>query len=138
QDVKVLHQPCPGLVQQVEAGKLDDPETEKMLREWLDPMLQQGIDTLVLACTHYPFVTPAIKKIVGEKVRVIDPAPAVAKQVQRLLEQQNIQNPKGTGEITYYTTGDKKVFEKMLQLLLGVKGRVEEVRWENDTKLATG
>jgi glutamate racemase len=87
QGVKVLHQPCPGLVQQIEAGELDTPETEKLLRGWIEPMLEQGIDTLVLGCTHYPFVTPLLKKIAGDNVRIIVPAPAIARRVKSLLEQ---------------------------------------------------
>ncbi|HRE29622.1 MAG TPA: glutamate racemase, partial [Anaerolineales bacterium] len=53
-DVRVLRQTCPGLVEQIEAGRLDTPDTEALLRGWLEPMLQEGIDALVLGCTHYP------------------------------------------------------------------------------------
>ncbi|MGC8828123.1 MAG: glutamate racemase, partial [Anaerolineae bacterium] len=57
--VDVLTQACPGLVQQVEAGKLDDPETDRLLRLYLEPMVEAGIDSLVLGCTHYPFLCDA-------------------------------------------------------------------------------
>jgi len=85
-DVQVLPQACPGLVTQVEAGEFESPKTIALLHEYLDPMLAAGIDALVLACTHYTFLTAAIQQVVGPNVRVIDPAPAVAKQVGRVTE----------------------------------------------------
>jgi glutamate racemase len=85
-NVTVLPQACPGLVTQVEAGELESPKTIALLHEYLDPMLAAGIDSLVLACTHYTFLTPAIQKVVGPQVNVIDPAPAVARQVGRVIE----------------------------------------------------
>jgi glutamate racemase len=126
QHVTVLRQPCPGLVQQIEAGELQSEKTEKMLRGWLEPMLEKNIDTLVLACTHYPFVTPLLKKILGEKVRIIDPAPAVANRVKMLLAERDLLNP-GTadgGHIKYYTSGDEEKFRETLFILTGGKGDV--------------
>jgi glutamate racemase len=76
----------PGLVQEIEQGNLDGNETRRILEDALLPMLEKNIDTVVLGCTHYPFVIPLIQQIVGENVRVIDPAPSVAKQVRRVLE----------------------------------------------------
>src|SRR5215216_1561178 len=73
---------CPGLVQQIEQGNLTGIETRRILNKALLPMLEKNIDTVVLGCTHYPFVIPLIQEIVGENVRVIDPAPSVAKQVR--------------------------------------------------------
>jgi glutamate racemase len=84
--VTLLQHTCPGLVAQIEAGQLDTPRTRRILEDALKPMLAQGIDTVVLGCTHYPFVIPLIQEITGPGVRVIDPAPAVARQVSRLLE----------------------------------------------------
>jgi glutamate racemase len=136
QNVKVLHQPCPGLVQQIEAGKLDDAETEQMLRGWLEPMMKQGIDTLVLGCTHYPFVTKTIKKIVGEKVRVIDPSPAIARRVKFLLEEMNLPNEQaGEGEVVYYTTGETVKFNEFLKQLLQVDAEAQHVNWTSDSTL---
>ena len=83
--VTLYQDTCPGLVGQVEAGDLDGPRTRAILQAALGPMLARGIDTVVLGCTHYPFVIPLIQSIAGPGVRVIDPAPAVARQVGRLL-----------------------------------------------------
>ncbi|HTL80946.1 MAG TPA: glutamate racemase [Bacteroidia bacterium] len=119
QNVKVINQPCPGLVQQIEAGELDSPETEKMLRGWLEPMKAQGMDKLVLACTHYPFVLPLLKKILGEKITIIDPAPAIAKQVKRILEEKQLSAAVASGEVEYYTSGDPQTFNDILFKLTG-------------------
>lgn len=124
QNVKVLHQPCPGLVQQIEAGKLDASETEAMLRRWLDPMKEQDIDALVLGCTHYPFVTPLLKKILGENVRVIDPAPAIARRVKFLLDQSGGES--GSGKVEFFTSGDPAVFQQTLRTLTGESAPVQQ------------
>ncbi|PSR13842.1 MAG: glutamate racemase [Bacteroidetes bacterium] len=84
--VHVWANPCLGLVPLIEAGKMDDPETEALLHEIVDPMLAEGVDTLVLGCTHYPFIQPLLRRMVGSEVEIIDPSPAVARQVKRRLE----------------------------------------------------
>src|SRR3990172_353729 len=76
--VELFQDTCPGLVQQIEQANLNGEETRRILEVALLPMLEEDIDTVVLGCTHYPFVIPLIQRIVGDKVRVIDPAPAVA------------------------------------------------------------
>ena len=91
--VMLLQNTCAGLVEQIEAGQMDSQETAVILEGALKPMLAAKIDTVVLGCTHYPFVIPQIKQIVGAGVRVIDPAPAVARQVGRLLEQFDLHTP---------------------------------------------
>jgi len=137
QDVNVLQQPCPGLVQQIEAGELDTPETEKMLRGWIGPMLEKNIDALVLGCTHYPFVRPLIEKIAGPNVRVIDPAPAVARQVKRILEVMNLLAPASQkGSITYRTSGDLEIFKAMLPKLRMPEGETKAVMWQEDRVIA--
>ncbi len=118
--VEVLRQPCPGLVKQIEAGEFDTPRTEAMLRGWIEPMLARGIDALVLGCTHYPIVRPLIERIVGPGVRVIDPAPAVARQVERLLHERGL-DAMGDGGITAWASGDAGDFSA-LAARMGWKG----------------
>jgi glutamate racemase len=72
--VTVLEDTCPGLVEQIEAGNLEGDETRRILEKALFPMLEKGIDTIVMGCTHFPFVIPLIQQITGPNVRVIDPA----------------------------------------------------------------
>jgi glutamate racemase len=139
QGVHLLQHTCPGLVQQIENGALDSGETRRILQEALEPMLEQGIDTVVLGCTHYPFVIPLIQEISGPDVRVIDPAPAVARQVQRLLVASNLLEldapvqDVGLGKpqhlIHFITTGDPERLERMLPTLLGEIGSVEGIAW---------
>jgi glutamate racemase len=134
--VQLLQDTCPGLVAQIEKGDLDTPLTRAILERALNPMLDQNIDTVVLGCTHYPFVIPLIQEIVGPKVRVIDPAPAVARQAARLLEQAGNKRPPGrTGEIGYYTSGRAEDFERLLPKLLGETGTAQRVVWQDDQKL---
>ncbi len=115
QGVKVLQQACPGLVRQIEAGEFDTPKTEAMLRGWIEPMMAQGIDALVLGCTHYPLVRPLIERITGPDVRVIDPAPAIARRVEFVLNKRDeLAEPDAQGGLVSYTSGDVEVFRAML------------------------
>jgi glutamate racemase len=128
--VKVLHQPCPGLVKQIESGAFDSPETEQMLRGWLTPMQEAGIDALVLGCTHYPIVRPVIERILGPHVRVIDPAPAIARQLQRVLHRDGLEAPTDqTGYLRCYTSGDPSGFTAMMARLHMHGYPVEQAHW---------
>lgn len=131
--VELLQNTCLGLVQQIEQGNLEGDETRRILKDALLPMLEKNIDTVVLGCTHYPFVIPLIQQIVGDNVRVIDPAPSVAKQVQRVLEAKGIRNEtKAWGEVKLYTSGDLEDLKSLLPVLLGEKGEVAKVVWFDD------
>jgi len=135
--VELFQNTCPGLVQQIEQGNLSGEETRKILEDALQPMLEQNIDTVVLGCTHYPFVIPVIQQLVGEHVRVIDPAPAVAKQTGRLLEARGMRNRSGSnGKLKFYTSGDKNSLKALLAMLLGESGEAESVEWINDSVIA--
>ena len=133
QGVQVLKQPCPGLVEQIEAGEVASPRTETMLRGWIGPMLARGIDALVLACTHYPFVRPLIERIAGPGVRVIDPAPAIARQVQRVLGEMNaLAQPGSEGGTVHYTSGDTMAFLALAGRLAMPVGDVRPASWSDD------
>ena len=139
QDVTILQHTCPGLVGQIEAGELDSPETRRILEDALLPMLEKGIDTVVLGCTHYPFVIPLIQQITGPEVRVIDPAPAVARQTARLLEANGLHDLNAYRQrdllhlpprLRFITTGNADRMEALLPRLLGEPGNVESLRWQ--------
>ena len=131
--VELIQSTCPGLVQEIEMGNLDGLETRRILEDALLPMLEKNIDTVVLGCTHYPFVIPLIQHIVGENVRVIDPAPAVARQAGRLLETGALRNrSKSKGSVMFYTSGDPESLKSMLPMLLGESGEVRHARWLDD------
>ena len=131
--VVLLKDACPGLVQRIEAGDLDGPATRRILETALHPMLEQNIDTVVLGCTHYPFVIGLIQEIVGDGVRVIDPAPAVARQVRRLLESRSLRHPPGGRvQMQFFTSGSQSSLESLLPRLLGEQGPVHTLRWHDD------
>jgi glutamate racemase len=129
-NVILLQDTCPGLVQQIERGDLTGQKTRTILESVLLPMLEKRIDTIVLGCTHYPFVIPLIKKIVGPNVRVIDPAPAVARQVARLLDSTGKRRiNKGPGYLHFFTSGDTDQFEARLPNLLDDQGGIQKAYW---------
>jgi glutamate racemase len=124
--ITLVNQPCPGLVERIEAGELDAPATEALLRELLAPMLKAGADTIVLACTHYPFVAPQVRRIAGDGVHVIDPAPAVTRQLARLLEDRGLLAPAGApARHRFMTSGEPAAMRRALRALVGVEAQVE-------------
>jgi glutamate racemase len=132
QDVVVLQETCPGLVSQIERGALDTPETREILERALVPMLARGIDRVVMGCTHYPFVIPLIQDIVGPDVAVIDPAPAVAQQVGRVLTASNLSNQGvDVGRSEYLTTGEIGRLESLLPKLMGETAAVRSLMWRD-------
>lgn len=131
--VELLQNTCSGLVQQIEQGNLNGFETRTILEEALHPMLEKSIDTIVLGCTHYPFVIPLIQEIVGRNVRVIDPAPAVAKQAKRLLEAEGVKNASSApGRVRFYTSGNPEKLKSLLPVLLWESGEAYKVNWVDD------
>jgi glutamate racemase len=131
-NVTLLQNTCPGLVLQIERGALDANETRAILDSALRPLLDKGIDTIILGCTHYPFVIPLIQEIVGPNVRVIDPAPAVARQVARLLDLtgRRAAYPRSEAPV-FFTSGEATRLEVLLPRLFDETGEVREVIWEN-------
>ncbi len=134
--VTLLQDPCIGLVSLIEKGELKSLETRKLLEKILNPMLEKNIDTVVLGCTHYPFVIPLIQQIVGPGVRVIDPAPAIARQVQRLLKEHAWLAEDGTNaDFRLLTTGDAGSLQKNLPVYLGFSHKIESASWDQDKLL---
>jgi len=104
-DAKVLAQACPGLVERVEAGDPSGPESRALVERYVRPLVEQGADTLVLGCTHYPFLAPLIAEIAGPDVAIIDPAAAVARELKRRLETASLLSPAThRGEETFWTS----------------------------------
>ena len=131
-NVTILQNHCPGLVNQVEKGDLAGLETRRILESALRPMIAQGIDTVVRGCTHYPFVIPLIQEIVGPNVRVIDPAPAIARQTQRLMTEKGWLADGIIGsEIRLITTGNAQSIENNLPLFLGYRLPVTSIQWQD-------
>lgn len=114
-----------GLVSLVEQGDVTSARAEDMVRSYIEPLLREGADVVVLGCTHYPFLRPLIERVAGPGVAVLDPAEAVARQVRRVLVPRGLHEPSGEpGGERYYTSGDVRAFARVATLLLGRELRV--------------
>ncbi len=131
QDVQVWEAPCIGLVELIESGQIGSP-TKSLLQFVLTPMLAAGVDTIVLGCTHYPFVVSLIREIVGTQVSIIDPAPAIVQQTIRLLKKHQLAaSDNQQGSVRLLTSGDASRFQTLSAQLIGFDGEVETAVWRN-------
>jgi len=128
-DVEVMQQVCPGLVECIEAGDLDGVRTQAILRDAITPALAAGADALVLACTHYPFVRPAIEQIAGPDVRILDPAPAIARQLERVLG--SFAPGRAPARQQFWTTGNTAEFERIASKLVRLPLRATQLTWSD-------
>jgi glutamate racemase len=115
-------QACPGLVEQVEQGAVDGNATRALVEQYVRPLVAAGADTIVLGCTHYAFLTPLIRDVAGPGIAVIDPAPAVAREVRRRLAMATLLAPEdAAGGEEYWTTGDVAQATRVIGQLLGYR-----------------
>jgi glutamate racemase len=130
-NTEFLLQPCIGLVDRIELGQRDSAETVALLESYVVPLLQGGADTLVLGCTHYPFVENVIRTIVAEHamhpVTLVDTGDAVARQLARLLEGAGRLRPAGVAHLRGYTTASASVLAEAFRGLLGLTPVIEAV-----------
>ena len=113
--VKIYQDTCSGLVQEIEKGNFSGSKTKNILINALTPMMEKEIDSVVLGCTHYPFVIPVIKEIVGPDISVIDPSPAIATQTYRKIIENDIQSKSDlSGQSILITSGSTKNLHKFL------------------------
>lgn len=116
-DVKIVEHIGKGFVELVENGILDGPEAEKTVGESLQPLLDAGADTIVLGCTHYPFLQPLIQRLAGPGVQVIDPAPAVARQTLRILKERGIPVGDASFQIELMSSGSPDSLQRIFRYL---------------------
>ncbi|WP_437884089.1 glutamate racemase [Pseudomonas sp. LRF_L74] len=117
-DVRVITQPCPGLVERIEEGDLDGSETRRMLQQWIDPLLAEGCDTLILGCTHYPFLKPLLRQMLPAEISLVDTGAAVARQLQALLDGRDLRAPAGSSRPTrLWCSGDVDRLQRVLPIL---------------------
>ncbi|MCB1824633.1 MAG: glutamate racemase [Candidatus Competibacteraceae bacterium] len=119
QRARVIVQPCPGLADCVERGEQHGPRCQMLLTRYLRPLLAEGADTLVLGCTHYPFLIPAIQRLAGPAVAILDPSPAVARQLRRRLETGGLlAREPVTGGVRYFSSGPPEPTAGLMARLL--------------------
>ena len=117
--VRVITQPCPGLVECVEAGELDGARANALVTQYVEPLRVAGADVLVLGCTHYPFLRPLIQRIAGADVHLLDTGAAVARQTRRVLEREGLLDGSGVGgQLEWRTSGDAAALRPIVERLL--------------------
>jgi len=124
-DVEIVTQACPGLVEQVEAADLTSAATRELVARYAQPLVERGADTIVLGCTHYPFLKPLIAEIVGPRVHLIDTGEAVARQVVRRLPEALIGRIDLQPTERFWTTGDARSAARIIGRLWGRAVEVE-------------
>ncbi len=120
--VKVVEHIGEGFVELVESLELSGFHAESVVRRSLQPLLDEGADTIVLGCTHYPFLLPILEKIAGESVKFIDPAPAVARQLVRVLNKSGIEcnntRPSRSYDVTLQSSGNDESLKKLFETIV--------------------
>ena len=123
-DVQVITQPCPGLVELIEAGDLQSPALRQLLQGYVEPLLAAGCDTLILGCTHCPFLKPLLKHMVPAHISLIDTGAAVARQLQRLLAERGLLAAGPASETRFWSSADPIHLRKILPTLWNSSGVV--------------
>ncbi|HEC45786.1 MAG TPA: glutamate racemase [Epsilonproteobacteria bacterium] len=115
-ELTLFEQACPGLVEQIEKGNINSHATKEMLEEWLNPMRENNVDTIVLGCTHYPLVSDMIEKIMERELNLIHTGEAIAKRLLTLGQEKG-HNNNGDLKITLYSTDniDKQIVSHILE-----------------------
>lgn len=132
-ETEVFVQACPRLVPLVEEGKLDGPEVEAACAEYVRPLCKAGADTIILGCTHYPFLSPVIQRVAGEGVTLVDPAAATVEETREFLARHDLLrqqvNPHPVYE--FYASGPADSFYKAGRLMIGdLAAQVKKVQLE--------
>ncbi len=126
--VKFVLQPCNGLADQIEKGEIRSRDTAQLVNRYVAPLIAQQADTLVLGCTHYPFVEPLVRDAAGPGVQIVDTGEPVARQLQRLLTQRGLlQTADDAGALSAYTTASRSALSHAFWRLLALDPPVEEV-----------
>ena len=110
---------CPRFVDFVEAGVTGGDELISVAHEYLDPLVSEGIDTLILGCTHYPLLTGVISYVMGDNVTLVSSAEECAKDVYKMLVRRGLMQESGEPSYTFKTTGRPEEFETIGRRFLG-------------------
>jgi glutamate racemase len=137
QGVRVITMPAPELVLLAEAGAPDTDASRALVAKHVEPMLAAGADQIVLACTHFPFLIPLLRPLLGERATLVDPSAAVARQVGRVMPIPKPYPPtlapytergiNGVSSDRYFTTGDTATFSLFASRWMGEDVRAERI-----------
>jgi len=128
--VEIITQGCPGLVEQVERGDLSGAETRKLIERYTAPLLAGGADTLILGCTHYPFLIPLIQEVVGSNIALVDTGAAVARQLQRRVQTEISSRTPGKASAEFFTSSDAAHSSRIMSVLWGEDVEVKQLPQE--------
>ena len=127
--IEVMENPCIGLVDLIESGDAESDETKAMLSKITAPMIKEGIDAIVLGCTHYPFIQSILEEILPEGIQIINPAPAVARHTKNRLSKLNLLSERSDRKVKFYTSGNPFTFQKQIKELIDIDVKVKGLRW---------
>ncbi len=122
EEVEIVTQGCPGLVEQVERGELNSDRTRELITRYTAPLLARGADTLILGCTHYPFLAPLIREVIGDDITLIDTGAAVARELKRRVVSELPNHTTQIGKYhapTFYTSGNDVSATRIMSVLWG-------------------
>jgi glutamate racemase len=112
--LEIFAQACPRLAPLIQAGDVSSEETETAAREYVTPLKQAEVDTVILGCTHYPLITPMLRRLLGPRVSLINSAEETAIEVQAILERKGMSNiPDREGDYRFVCTGDAEEFREV-------------------------
>ena len=123
-DVRVITQPCPGLVELIETGDLHSEALVTLLRGYVEPLLAADCDTLILGCTHYPFLKPLLSQMLPSSIILIDTGAAVARQLQRLLDERTLLAVGPARKTQFWTSASPEEMRNILPSLWNKSGVV--------------
>ena len=124
--MEIITQPCPGLVEHIEQGQLSGLDIRTLLENYTFPLIERGADTLILGCTHYPFLHPLLLEILGSDISIIDTGNAVARELHRRLDSQRLlTNSSAQGTVRFWTSGS-----------IGEASQAISLLWQKDINIA--
>lgn len=129
-EVEIITQGCPGLVEQVEKGELDSQQTRSLIEQFTSPLLARGVDTLILGCTHYPFLANMISEIAGNNIALVDTGAAVARHLQRRIQEELADRLPGNASAEFFTSGDAAQATRITSALWGAEVMVQRLPQE--------
>jgi glutamate racemase len=125
--VRVIPQPCPGLADLIERGELEGSTLEQRLLELTAQLREADVDTVVLGCTHYPFIRRALAGVLGPRIVLVDSGAAIARRATQLLSTGGLLRPSGPGSLTVLSTGESSALSAVVRRLLGEPIPIEPV-----------